>query len=256
MQSKTQTAKPEYLLMALRHTIKEEGITYSTLAKQLGVPLSSLKRHLHNTSIPLEKLLTYCFGAGINLSELHQSALKLQFKNENFFNEIQDDVLFDAHANPLEKYWDDDCLEIFIDEDHSGGNHQFNFNAFAYHIALDNQAVDIGFEDAPNGPFLLLNQHINSQWKRQSTPPYKVIWEVAIAVHNDRFVPNSKMRTRVPLNEGKTLGFMLAYCDNDGSETREHFMGSHKITPVNGDKNLGYITADVFGDIKLIKSKK
>ncbi len=170
--------------------------------------------------------------------------------------EIQDDVLFDAHANPLEKYWDDDCLEIFIDEDHSGGNHQFNFNAFAYHIALDNQAVDIGFEDAPNGPFLLLNQHINSQWKRQSTPPYKVIWEVAIEVHNDRFVPNSKMRTRVPLNEGKTLGFMLAYCDNDGSETREHFMGSHKITPVNGDKNLGYITADVFGDIKLIKSKK
>ncbi len=95
MQSKTQTAKPEYLLMALRHTIKEEGITYSTLAKQLGVPLSSLKRHLHNTSIPLEKLLTYCFGAGINLSELHQSALKLQFKNENFFNEIQDDVFFE-----------------------------------------------------------------------------------------------------------------------------------------------------------------
>ena len=46
--------------------------------------------------------------------------------------------------------------EIFIDEDNSGGNHQFNFNAFAYHIALDNQAVDIGFEDAPNGPFLLL----------------------------------------------------------------------------------------------------
>ncbi|MBD1557236.1 helix-turn-helix domain-containing protein [Vibrio sp. S9_S30] len=95
MQSTTQTAKSEYLLMALRQTIKDEGITYNTLAQQLGVPLSSLKRHLHNPSIPLEKLLTYCVGAGINLSELHQVALKLQFKNENFFNEIQDDVFFE-----------------------------------------------------------------------------------------------------------------------------------------------------------------
>ena len=29
--------------------------------------------------------------------------------------EITDDVLFDQHANPLHLYWDDDCIEIFID---------------------------------------------------------------------------------------------------------------------------------------------
>jgi hypothetical protein len=50
---------------------------------------------------------------------------------------ITDDVLEDRHRDPLVQYWDDDCLEIFIDEDFSGGNHQFNHNAFAYHMSLD-----------------------------------------------------------------------------------------------------------------------
>ena len=57
--------------------------------------------------------------------------------------EFTDDVLVDFHRDPLKQYWDDDCLEIFIDEDHSGGNHQYNHNAFAYHLSLDNQAIDI-----------------------------------------------------------------------------------------------------------------
>ena len=58
--------------------------------------------------------------------------------------EIVDDILIDTHRDPLVQYWDDDCLEIFIDEDFSGGDHQFNHNAFAYHMSLDNQAIDIG----------------------------------------------------------------------------------------------------------------
>ncbi|MEN0006928.1 MAG: sugar-binding protein, partial [Bacteroidota bacterium] len=57
--------------------------------------------------------------------------------------EIQDDTLIDIHEDGLDRYWDDDCLEIFIDEDHSGGNHQYSHNAFAYHIALDGKVVDI-----------------------------------------------------------------------------------------------------------------
>ena len=47
------------------------------------------------------------------------------------------------------------------------------------------------------------------------------------------------------------MGFMLAYCDNDGSDVREHFMGDHDFPAQNGSKNLGYITADVFGKITL-----
>jgi hypothetical protein len=53
----------------------------------------------------------------------------------------------------------------------------------------------------------------------------KVIWEVAVRV----------------------------YDDNDGSKEHEHFIGSTDIKSVNGDKNLGYITADVFQKLTLIK---
>ncbi|MDH3585547.1 MAG: CBM9 family sugar-binding protein, partial [Gammaproteobacteria bacterium] len=52
--------------------------------------------------------------------------------------EVVDDILFDSHRDPLTQYWDDDCVEIFIDEDYSGGDHQYNHNAFAYHMSLDN----------------------------------------------------------------------------------------------------------------------
>ncbi len=168
--------------------------------------------------------------------------------------EITDDVLFDQHADPLLRYWDDDCLEIFIDEDGSGGNHQYDYNAFAYHVALDNQAVDIGGRLEDGSPhFILLNDHIESRWKRQATQPHTVLWEVAIKIYDDSFHPGEASQP-VALAVGKTMGFMLAYCDNDGSVEREHFVGSHDIEPVNGDKNLGYIDASVFGSIRLVSS--
>lgn len=171
--------------------------------------------------------------------------------------EITDDILFDQHADPRHLYWDDDCLEIFIDEDASGGNHQFNYNAFAYHIALDNQAVDIG-KLLPDGQpnFVLLNDHVTSLWKRSESSPHTIIWEVAIRVHDDSFSlakqeNQRKQTSQVDLFAGKKLGFMLAYCDNDGSKEREHFISSNDIEAVNGNKNLGYITADVFQTLTL-----
>ncbi|KGJ93115.1 sugar-binding protein [Colwellia psychrerythraea] len=175
--------------------------------------------------------------------------------------EITDDVLFDQHADPRHLYWDDDCLEIFLDEDASGGNHQFNFNAFAYHIALDNQAVDIGEKNIDGSDnFVLLNDHITSVWRRSEISPNKVIWEVSVRVYDDNFAlpvkkgTPSQYKESQPVNlfVGKKLGFMLAYCDNDGSKEREHFIGSIDIKAVNGNKNLGYITADVFSQLTLI----
>lgn len=168
--------------------------------------------------------------------------------------EITDDVLYDGHADPLTLYWDDDCLEIFVDEDASGGNHQFNFNAFAYHVALDNQAVDIGHKNADGSPqFLLLNDHLNSAWRRSEQSPNKIVWEVAVRLFDQHYQHLDKEQQPVKLHVGKTIGFMLAYCDNDGSKEREHFIGSTPIKAVNGDKNLGYITADVFDRLLLVK---
>jgi len=172
--------------------------------------------------------------------------------------EITDDILFDQHADPRYLYWDDDCLEIFLDEDASGGNHQFNYNAFAYHVALDNQVVDIG-EKQTDGTdsFVLLNEHVNSSWRRSEKSPNKIIWELAVQVYDDSFniqMPMQKEKPQpVKLSLGKKLGFMLAYCDNDGSKEREHFIGSVDIKAVNGNKNLGYITADVFQQLVLIQ---
>ena len=168
--------------------------------------------------------------------------------------EITDDILFDQHADPRYLYWDDDCLEIFLDEDASGGNHQFDFNAFAYHIALDNQVVDIGPKNKDGSPnFVLLNDHINSVWRRSTKDENKVIWELAVTVYDDSFSLKKEHQQGVTLTLGKVLGFMLAYCDNDGSKERENFIGSTDIKAVNGTKNLGYITADVFQKLQLIK---
>ena len=76
--------------------------------------------------------------------------------------EFVDDVLYDGHRDPLLQYWDDDCLEIFLDEDYSGGDHQFNHNAFAYHVSLDNQAIDIGNRQMPQN----YSHHVESRWQQ------------------------------------------------------------------------------------------
>jgi len=190
---------------------------------------------------------------GLPTAEDFSGRFKLLWDQQHIYlmAEIADDVLFDQHADPLHFYWDDDCLEIFIDEDASGGEHQFNYNAFAYHVALDNQGVDIG-ENYADGSvnFLTLNDHIDSVWRRQPGGENKLLWEVAIKVFDDSFKPNTNSKP-VTLNRGKELGFMLAYCDNDGSKNREHFIGSTFIKGENGDKNLGYKTASVFDRLVL-----
>ncbi|WP_394222283.1 sugar-binding protein [Alteromonas gracilis] len=165
--------------------------------------------------------------------------------------EIQDDHLSDTYANPLERYWDDDCLEIFIDADASGGDHLNNYNAFAYHLALDNQVVDIGPNKAGEAVPQLYNNHVENKWQRDIAAPYKVYWEAAIHVFDDSY-QHGKENTPLTLKEGMALGFMLAYCDADGGD-REHFLGSHDIAPVNGDKNLGYKDASVFEKVVLSK---
>ncbi|WP_324738123.1 CBM9 family sugar-binding protein [Pseudoalteromonas sp. CuT4-3] len=165
--------------------------------------------------------------------------------------DITDDVLIDTHPDPTVKYWDDDALEIFIDSDASGGIHQFNHTALAYHIGLDNQAADYG----PDKKAHLYTDHLTSNWKRNTQAPYNITWEVAIKLYPNDYQEGA-VNTPITLNEKQVIGFMLAYCDNDGSEVREHFMGSHEVQPVNGDRNRGFIDADVFGKITLLPKSK
>jgi len=156
--------------------------------------------------------------------------------------EIVDDVLIDTHRDPLVQYWDDDCLEIFVDEDHSGGEHQYNHNAFAYHLSLDNRAIDIGTDRRPRD----YSHHVESRWRQSAD---KVTWEVAISIYGAEYVDGGDGNAPVPLTPGKVLGLMVAYCDNDGSELRENFIGSESVP--HGPTDRGWIDAGLFGSLVL-----
>ncbi|MBL7775644.1 MAG: hypothetical protein JNK89_06545, partial [Saprospiraceae bacterium] len=124
--------------------------------------------------------------------------------------EITDDSLLDIHPDALEYYWDDDCLEIFLDEDASGGNHQYNYNAFAYHISLDGRVVDI----APDSTFRFFDDHCIS---RRITRDKISTWEVAIRIFDGAKLDPSGENIPKLLKAGKKMGFAVAYCDNDRS---------------------------------------
>jgi hypothetical protein len=158
--------------------------------------------------------------------------------------EFTDDILIDTHRDPSVQYWDDDCLEIFIDENFSGGDHQYNYNAFAYHVSLDNQAIDVGTDKLAHN----YSDHIESSWKQTGN---KVIWEVSIVIYTDAFVDSADNNSAVTLTAGKVMGLMVAYCDNDGSELRENFIGSESVP--FGPKDRGWIDAGLFGSLVLIE---
>jgi len=177
-------------------------------------------------------------------AEDFQGRYKLVWTADKLYvlGEFVDDVLIDTHRDPLIQYWDDDCLEIFIDEDFSGGDHQYNHNAFAYHVSLDNQAIDIGTDKLAHN----YSHHVESRWKQNATT---IVWELAIDVYSAEYVDGSDANRPVKLTAGKLMGLLIAYCDNDGSELRENFIGSEAVE--SGPKDRGWIDAGIFGALVL-----
>ncbi len=155
--------------------------------------------------------------------------------------EITDDVLRDDHSNPTTNYWDDDCVEIFLDENKSGGPHQTNYNAFAYHVSLAYEPADIGTDG-------LAHVYADDIFTRKVTTGNVTVWEFAINIYPDTYVYGGS-NTAVTLYLGKQLGFNLAYCDND-TGVRNSFIGSR--FQQDADKDRGYINADVFATLELV----
>ncbi len=155
--------------------------------------------------------------------------------------EIKDNILYDQNKDPLTLWWDDDCVEIFVDADNSGGGHQYNNNAFAYHVALDGNVVDLGEDQKP----LLYNNHVTT---KRVTKNDVSVWEFEIIVYDDTY-KEGQINDPVVLTKDQKLGFALAYNDNDGSKERENFIGS--VFVPGEDKNQGWINADIFGTIIL-----
>lgn len=158
--------------------------------------------------------------------------------------EIHDDSLSDDHPDPLQNWWDDDCVEIFIDENRSMGNHERNNNAFAYHISIFYDAIDLN----SIGGGINYKDHINVVMDTIGDDLY--LWEMAIKLYDATYNNNEPEASRVFLENEKIMGFSLAYCDNDESTSRENFFGTMTLSAATA--NNSYIDATIFGVMKLI----
>jgi hypothetical protein len=159
--------------------------------------------------------------------------------------EITDDKLVDNRANPTDNYWEDDCTEFFIDEDHLPQGHECGtdaFKAFAYHIAAVsrdknnysngsilsnelpdaiNHVVDLG-ADCATTKALNLDDHVKVKITKDGN---KYIWELEFKVFDKNYVQNSSSNTPVILTANKVMGFAIAYCDDDSGK-RDNMIGT------------------------------
>lgn len=173
-----------------------------------------------------------------------------------FVVRITDDVFVDGYrydSDPKKGdfYYDHDMLEVFIDEDHSGGMHVFDgeneigkewgtnsTNAFSYHMILDSPredktshsfvACDLAGKSWDNYSIANYAGHFNSFALHKNGNEY--IWEFSIKVYSDSYKEHNKEKSRVQLGGNKLMGISLAYCDNDDQneipKTRDNFFGS------------------------------
>ncbi|MCL2444472.1 MAG: CBM9 family sugar-binding protein [Treponema sp.] len=167
-------------------------------------------------------------------------------------------------ANPYNEIYRDDCLELFINEDALGGNHEANNNAFAYHMSYDGENVmdyvsgQSGNPNFTNG-YIKRNHHINYVIGNLDLPNRKSLdgtnlytWEVEMKVFDKNYPINGDPNyTPVVLSEGKKIGFAVAYCNAGPSNSREYFMGNMFIPGAN--KNVAYQNASVFAKLYLVK---
>ena len=177
---------------------------------------------------------------------------------------ITDDVFVGGYVDGVGyNYSGYDVLEIFLDEDNSGGPHEDNLgeelaaNAFAYHINTSTRgegiveeycyAMDlIGTKEivySCHFPYFSFKREGNTSTYEMAIKPYIAVRDVSCIFIGPTI--------ESPLYENKLVGFSLAYCDNDDPKknTRDHFIGSSFLP--EGKNNTNYQTADNFGTITL-----
>jgi hypothetical protein len=158
--------------------------------------------------------------------------------------EVIDEKLNPTLGNGLENYWKGDYVEVFIDEDNSGGNHQFNHQAFAYHVSTEGHAID----KSTLQETVFFDDHVQVKRSQEGS---RYLWEMAIKLFDSQFNEGTTNNVPVKISAQKSIGFSIAYGDNDGNNSRENFMGSKKTHGVNND--AGYINSDVFGSILFVE---
>lgn len=159
--------------------------------------------------------------------------------------EITDDKLVDNRVNPKNTYWDDDCAEFFIDEDHTLEGHECGadaFNAFAYHIAsvardknnysngsvvpfdspnAVNHVIDLG-SDCNTNNAINLDDHVKVKVVKNGN---KYTWELEFKIFDRNYNQNNSNNVPIVLAPNKVMGFAIAYCDDD-SGVRDNMIGN------------------------------
>lgn len=156
--------------------------------------------------------------------------------------DITDDRIYDGVRNALDRYWEDDTVELFIDENKNGGQHGYNTSAWAYHISTYGDVVD-----STTGGATLLNDHIDNRLVSNGNQHY---WEMRIRIYGEDYA-DWKSNTPLQLYAGKLMGFSACYIDNDGSPQRESMMGS--VDTQGHRNNQGYLDAGSFGSLLLVE---
>ena len=183
--------------------------------------------------------------------------------------EITDDIISTTRlSTPYTNPENDDCLELFIDENASGGTRSSDGgnNFFIYHISFGgvNAADYIGGSDnITNDPtthiqngMIMRNSHLNYKiGKNEAAHIYT--WEIEMKVHNSAYpLRSSPDTTPVTLTEGKLMGFAVAYCDADAKNTREHFIGSMFVTGnTDNERNSSYLNSTQYAKLHLARKK-
>ncbi|MFW6327620.1 MAG: sugar-binding protein [Bacteroidota bacterium] len=194
-----------------------------------------------------------------------------------FLVEVNDDFFADGYvwSESTTGYHNFDIVELFIDEDRSGGLHVFDGtgdfgekwgtnaeNAFSYHIMVDQPA-----DQDTNSSFVVCDI-AGTDWgyPDQIIPNYAdhfpelvlfrdgdyYTWEFSLKVFDDSYDPKKTNNEPVELSAGKIMGLSLAYCENDqDDEQRDNFIGSVAVT--QEAHNDHWKRADDYGVLKLVE---
>lgn len=191
-----------------------------------------------------------------------------------FLVEIYDDVWVDGFEfTTSNESYNYDIVEVFIDEDKSGGLHVFDGtasggwgtnseNAFSYHISLNFPEEGIAASE-----FIVLDFD-GTSWADNFAIDYanhfpefalrkngdKYCWEFSLAVYNDAYDHNNPEASRVELVENDIVGLSIAYCDNDNPnelpKERDNFFGSVAVEEEN--YNDHWMNSDDYGTLMLV----
>jgi len=167
-----------------------------------------------------------------------------------FLVQVNDDVFVDGYVFGPGDYYQYDIVEVFIDEDKSGGIHNYEVGG----VNPEDGEVNNDFvvcDMAGNTYTVNYAGHFPELAMRKDGNQYT--WEFSLAVYDSSYDNGDPEASRVDLSEGKIIGLSLAYCDNDSineePKTRDNFFGS--VWVPEDEYNDHWINADGFGTIEL-----